>query len=208
MQRFIALALAPVLLAAPAALAASTATTWQLAASGDRRGSTLPRYNFPPPSRGDRFARHGLNLRVGLKGWRKYHRVIKQAASTAGIDPYVLGAYVWLESEFDPRQDYRKGDMRAVGLGSVQAQDHRRYSVSQLMDPALNLRLTASEFRAKWHPRDMAGTIMDVWYPAWRKRVAAGHRIPVVKTPGVYVQAIANRYYALQELDRRFGRGG
>lgn len=206
MQRFIALAIAPVLLAAPAAIAADAAKSGAVAI-GDRRGSSLPRYNFPPPSRGDRFARHGLDLKTGARGWRKYHKNIKRAAAQAGIDPYVLGAYVWLESEFNPRQNYARGDMRAIGLGSVQAQDHPGYSVADLMDPGLNLKLTAHEFRAKWRPHDMGGTIMDVWYPAWRRRVAAGERIPVVHTPGVYIQAIANRYYALQELDRRFGRG-
>ena len=84
----------------------------------------------------------------------------------------------------------------------MQATDHPRRSVEALKDPYLNLTITAKEFRHRWKPHDMAGTVMDVWYPSWRRRVAKGQRIPVVKTPGTYVQAIANRYYALQEIDR------
>lgn len=169
----------------------------------DRAGSTAPRYNFPPPSRGDRFARRGLNLKVGIKGWRRFGGLIKRVADVHRIDPYVLGAYIWVESEFDDRQDYVRGPRRALGLGSVQAQDHRRYSAAQLMDPALNLDITAREFKAKWRPTDMFGTVMDVWYPAWRRLARQGEPLPVLKRPEVYVQAIANRYYALREIDQR-----
>jgi hypothetical protein len=169
----------------------------------DRAGRASPRYNFPPPSRGDRFARRGLNLKVGIKGWRRYGAVIKRIARTHRIDPYVLGAYIWVESEFDAGQDYVRGPRRALGLGSVQAQDHRRYTPAQLKDPALNVDLTAREFKAKWRPTDMFGTVMDVWYPAWRRLAARGEALPVMKKPEIYVQAIANRYYALREIDAR-----
>lgn len=165
------------------------------------RPPTATRYNFPPPSRGDRFARGGLDWARGEKGWRRWGSLIRSVAQREGVDPYVLGAYVWVESAFDPHQDYAAGGMRAIGLGSVQAQDHRRYSVGQLMNPELNLSLTAREFKACWRPQDMAGTVMDVWYPSWRRRLAQGRGIPVVGHPSVYVQAIANRYHALRRLD-------
>lgn len=193
--------LALVLLAAPLARPADVANAETL----DRKGSILPRYsNFPPPSRGDRFARNGLNLAEGIKGWRSYGHLIKQVSREQKVDPFVIGAYIWVESNFDPRQDFANATAHAIGLGSVQPADyHYKYTESQLMDPWLNVTLTAREFRQKWHPKDLAGTVMDVWYPAWRRRVAAGEHIPVVRYPEVYVQAVANRYYALQEIDRR-----
>lgn len=160
-----------------------------------------PRYNFPPPSRGDRFARGGLDWALGRRGWARWGALIHRVAQREGVDPYVLGAYVWVESAFDPHQDYAAGGMRALGLGSVQAQDHRRFSVAQLLQPEFNLTLTAREFKACWKPADMAGTVMDVWYPAWRRRLAQGRGIPVVGHPSVYVQAIANRYHALRQMD-------
>lgn len=168
-----------------------------------RAGSAAPRYNFPPPSRGDRFARSGLNLKPGIQGWRRYGDLIKRIANTHRIDPYVLGAYIWVESGFDERQDYRRGHRRALGLGSVQAQHNRRYTAAQLMDPTLNVDLTAREFKARWRPNDMFGTVMDVWYPAWRRLARQGEPLPVLKRPEIYVQAIANRYYALREIDQR-----
>ncbi|MFP5504523.1 MAG: hypothetical protein ACLGIN_18715 [Candidatus Sericytochromatia bacterium] len=215
MTRFLTgLSLLPVFLLSPLALpagnallAAPEAPQATRVAAVDRRGSTLPRYNFPSATRGDRFARRGLSMKVGVRGWTRYQKLIKRVAYEHQIDPYVLGAYIWVESEFDERQDYTRGPHRAIGLGSVQAQYNKRYTVPQLMDPYLNLTLTAKEFSEKWDPDDMSGTVMDVWYPAWRRLKAKGEKIPVIKTPRVYVQAIANRYYALQEIDQRLKRG-
>lgn len=170
----------------------------------DRSGSILPTYNFPAATRGDRFARHGLQFKAGIRGWRRYGRMIKRVARAYDIDPYVLGAYVWVESGFNPHQDYSDDGCRAIGLGSVQATDHPGCTLATLQDPYTNLCLTAQEFSQKWTPHDMAGTVMDVWYPAWRRRLARGEGIPVVHTPDAYVQAIANRYYALREIDSHF----
>jgi hypothetical protein len=159
-------------------------------------------YNFPPPSRGDRFARRGLDLRVGIRGWRRFGTLIKQTATSHGVDPFVVGAYIWVESEFDPKQDYVRGPKRAIGLGSVQATEHPRLTIAEMMEPRRNVELTVREFAEKWHPNDMRGTVMDVWYPAWRHMVARGRPLPVIRAPEVYVQAIANRYYALREIDQ------
>lgn len=164
-----------------------------------RRFPPRPRYNLPEASRGDRFAPDGLDLHRGVAGWHRYGHLIKRIAKTQGIDPHVLGAYVWVESGFNPMQNYKHGKLRAVGLGSVQAQDYPGYSLKQLEDPALNLTLTAREFRRKWHRKDMAGTVMDVWYPAWRRKPKKP--LPVIDSPGVYLQAIANRYEALCRID-------
>jgi hypothetical protein len=163
------------------------------------RGLRAPGYNFPVVSRGDRFAPRGLDPRPGIIGWHRYGPLIKVIANQQGIDPHVLGAYVWVESGFNPKQDYRRGKLRALGLGSVQATDYKRYTSRELQDPALNLTLTAKEFHWRWHRNDVAGTVMDVWYPAWRK--LGGKPVPVIRTPGVYLQAIANRYEALCRID-------
>ena len=203
MHRFwLGLALAPAMLLCPLFPVSGIAASKPV----DRHGSMLSRYNFPPASRGDRFA-HRLNLREGIKGWRHYGPLIKRVAKENRIDPYVLGAYVWVESSFNARQNYDNNDKTALGLGSVQATDHRKYTSKQLQEPYLNLTLTAREFKSKWHPHDMFATVMDVWYPAWRKRVARGMHIPVVRTPDSYVQAVANRYYALREIDERLHPG-
>jgi hypothetical protein len=193
-------------LAAPHALASTPPNRLSAPQPLDRRGEVgsrhLPGYNFPPPSRGDRFARRGLNFRVGIRGWRRFGALIKDTARGHGVDPFVVGAYIWVESEFDPQQDYVRGPKRAIGLGSVQATEHPGISVAALMDPRRNVELTVREFADKWRPNDMRGTVMDVWYPAWRHVVAAGRPLPVIQAPEVYVQAIANRYYALREIDQ------
>ncbi|MEB3195702.1 MAG: hypothetical protein VKP62_00720 [Candidatus Sericytochromatia bacterium] len=173
-----------------------TVSLRQSARSGLRSG-----YNFPPPSRGDRFARRGLNYRVGIRGWRRYGALIKTFALRQGIDPLVVGAYIWLESEFDARQYYVRGSKCAVGLGSLQSREYPHLSTRELMDPSLNVKLTVGEFSRKWRPHDMVGTVMDVWYPSWRRLVAHGRPVPVIRSPQVYAQAIANRYYALREID-------
>lgn len=169
----------------------------------DRHGSTLQRYNFPTASRGDRFAPDGISLRHGRIGWKRFGPLIKRVAKAQHINPFVLGAYIWLESGFDPDQDYKHNKLRAIGLGSVQPSDYPWYSLKELAKPELNLKLTAREFRHKWKPHDMAATVMDVWFPRWRVHMAAKKPIPVVGTPRAYVQAIANRYFALQRIDGR-----
>lgn len=197
-------ALATAILFLPLAKPAGEALANPMDARGERWSQQGPhsRYNFPRASRGDRFAPKGLVTREGIKGWARYGSLIKDCAKQQGVDPYVVGAYIWLESGFDPKQDYANDTHHAIGLGSIQPGDYQyRYSEKQLMDPWLNAMLTAHEFKLNWHPHDIAGTVMDVWYPSWRKRAAQGQALPVVQAPEVYVQAIANRYYALREID-------
>jgi hypothetical protein len=90
-----------------------------------------------------------------------------------------------------------------VGLGSVQAQDYPRLggSMSERIrrlqeDPRLNLTLTAREFKARWNANDMFGTVMDVWYPSWRK----GRSIPHLGNAFGYMQLFSNRYFLLLDL--------
>jgi hypothetical protein len=192
MNRFLGWVLAPMLALSPLAHPAQVAHAKPV----DRHGSLLNRYNFPSASRGDRFAKHGLNLKVGIKGWRRFGKTIKRVAHEQKIDPYVLGAYCWVESGFDPEQDYSNGDKRALGLGSVQATDHPGIDPDRLQEPYTNLTITAREFRRKWRPHDMFGTVMDVWYPAWR----SGRRIPNLGNAFGYMQLFSNRYFALLGL--------
>src|SRR5206468_843722 len=100
-------------------------------------------------------------------------------------------------------QDFKKGKKRAIGLASVQANDHPGVSPKRLADPYVNLSLTAREFRQHWKTHDMASTVMDVWYPGWRARMAKKRSLPAVGSPKVYLQAIANRYQALRLIDGR-----
>lgn len=140
--------------------------------------------------------RWGVSTAEAIKGWSRFGQVIEQQALTLGLDPAILGAYVWTESNFDPHQYNASGGMIAVGLGSVQAQDYPQFTVKQLWDPALNMKLTAREFKDKWNPQDMFGTVMDVWYPAWR----SGRAIPHMGNAFGYVQLFSNRYFILLDL--------
>ena len=159
----------------------------------------LTPYNLLSPNE-DRW---GLSVQEGLIGWQKYGSLIEKVAIEQGIDPLILGAYVWTESDFDTYQYNRHGDMIAVGLASVQAQYHTDLGGSlentiRLLqqNPYLNLTIEAKHFKACWNPQDMFGTIMDVWYPAWRKC----HQIPGLGTAYAYVQLFSNRYFLLMKI--------
>ncbi len=78
----------------------------------------------------------------------------------------VTAAYCWQEGA-DPRQDFRAGSMRAIGLCSVQAQDYPGYSIRQLLDPVLNIRLTLREMLTRW-TGDPVTTATDTFLPRWR----------------------------------------
>ncbi len=151
-------------------------------------------YNMLAPGK-DRW---GIAPSHGIKGWQRYGGMIEEAAIMNGLDPAILGAYVWTESNFDTNQHYAARGMHAVGLGSVQAQDHPELGPSLDLrvrrlqqDPRLNLRITAREFKSRWNPQDMFGTVMDVWYPAWR----SGRRIPALGDAFGYMQLFSNRSF-------------
>lgn len=159
----------------------------------------LTPYNLLKPGK-DRW---GVSIQEGIKGWKRWGPLIESVAIGHGLDPAILGAYVWTESNFDTRQYYAARGLHAVGLGSVQAQDHPSLGptiairVQRLQDdPRLNLDLTAREFKARWNPQDMFGTVMDVWYPAWR----TGRRIPSLGNAFGYMQLFSNRYFMLLDL--------
>jgi hypothetical protein len=159
----------------------------------------LTPYNLLSPGK-DRW---GVSISEGLKGWKAYGPLIEEVAIAHGLDPAILGAYVWTESNFDTRQLNASGNLCAVGLGSVQAQDYPALggSMSERIrrlqtDPRLNLTLTAREFKSRWNPKDMFGTVMDVWYPAWRQ----GRRIPHLGDAFGYMQLFSNRYFLLLDM--------
>lgn len=176
-----------------------TEPLWQaLMALPHKRHDELTPYNLLTPAK-DRW---GLTPKEGLIGWSKYGQLIERVVIEQGIDPLILGAYVWTESNFDTRQETRQHGLIAVGLTSVQAQDFRHIGplsqrISRLKgDPYLNLTLAAREFKAHWNAKDMFGTVMDVWYPAWRRR----DRIPNLGTAYGYVQLFSNRYFLLMTI--------
>lgn len=159
----------------------------------------LTPYNLMAPAK-DRW---GLSPKQAIRGWEKYGSLIEEVAIQHQLDPVILGAYVWTESNFDTNQYTAARGLHAVGLGSVQAQyfpalgatlPERVRKLQQ--DPRLNLTLTAQEFQAKWNPQDMFGTVMDVWYPAWRR----GGKIPNLGNAFGYMQLYSNRYFLLLEL--------
>lgn len=158
-------------------------------------------YNLLAPGK-DRW---GVSPATGIKGWTRWGPLIEEVALRHGLDPAILGAYVWTESNFDTNQYYAARGLHAVGLGSVQAQDHPSlgptiaFRVKVLQeDPRLNLTLTAREFKGRWNPEDMFGTVMDVWYPAWR----SGRRIPSLGNAFGYMQLFSNRYFILLDILR------
>ncbi|HEY9854698.1 MAG TPA: hypothetical protein V6D05_03090 [Stenomitos sp.] len=164
-----------------------------------KRNDELTPYNLLNPAK-DRW---GLTAKEAQLGWQKYGPIIEQVAIEQDIDPLILGAYVWTESNFDTRQDTRARGKVAVGLASIQAQDYAHLGgaledrVERLKrDPYLNLTLAAKEFKAHWNPNDMFGTVMDVWYPAWRRQGA----IPNMGTAYAYVQLFSNRYFLLMTV--------
>lgn len=171
----------------------------QLEALPHKRHDELTPYNLLTPGP-DRW---GVTEREGIRGWGRFGELIERVAVEQAIDPLILGAYVWTESNFDSGQETRQHGLIAVGLASIQARDYASLGgtlegrIARLQrDPALNLTLAAREFRARWNPRDMFGTVMDVWYPAWR-RVGT---IPHWGHAFGYLQLFSNRYFMLMRI--------
>lgn len=70
----------------------------------------------------------------------KYDRVIDRAAHAATIQPALVRAVIVVESGFNPRAVSKRG---AIGLMQLRPSTARRYGVTNIYDPAQNIRAGA-----------------------------------------------------------------
>jgi soluble lytic murein transglycosylase len=187
-------------------LAAALAAAWVLWRSND------PLYRAQEWMHGDRY--------------RRWDRLIHEAASEYGVDPMLIKAVIWRESEFVPDKAGSRGERGLMQVTEGAASDWARvngvanFASSQLYDPRTNIRVGAWYLRQamdRWSERDDPVPFALAEYNAGKSRVdrwivdtnmgatakADDLRESITfPTTRAYVEAILARYYYYKERGR------
>jgi len=129
-----------------------------------------------------------------------YDSLIETAAQTHTVHPALIRAVIVVESGFNPRAVSKRG---AVGLMQLLPETARRYGVSDIYDPAQNIRAGAhylSDLMVRFDSR------MDLVLAAYNAGENAvdryGGHIPPFKETQAYVPNVLRIYNALRAHKR------
>jgi len=132
-----------------------------------------------------------------------YDSMIENAAQTHTVHPALIRAVIVVESGFNPRAVSRRG---AVGLMQLLPETARRYGVSDIYDPAQNIRAGAhylSDLMARF---DSHMDLVLAAYNAGENAVDRyGGHIPPFKETQAYVPNVLRIYHALRAQKRVAG---
>lgn len=139
----------------------------------------------------------GARALLSARGER-YRSVVEQVARDYALDSALLHAVIATESAYDPRAVSPKG---AVGLMQLMPETARRYGVSDLFDPAQNVRAGARYLRDLLARFDNDIALSLAAYNAGERAVIdRGYRIPPYKETIHYVPTVLARYRAIKGL--------
>ncbi|MDD5349716.1 MAG: transglycosylase SLT domain-containing protein [Chthoniobacteraceae bacterium] len=164
--------------------------------------------------------------------YQRYDAMIADAAAKYGVDPLLLKALVWRESEFHPHKTGASGErgLMQVSLGAAndwaRANKAETFQPADLFSPRMNLEIGAWYLRQKlnrWAEKDdpvpfalaeynAGGTRVDHWIDQTQlgRNVTAADlrsRIPFPSTRA-YVEAILRRYAYYQAEQKRAAEKG
>jgi soluble lytic murein transglycosylase-like protein len=124
-----------------------------------------------------------------------YDSLIESAAFANTVNPALIRAMIVVESGFNPRAVSKRG---AVGLMQLRPETARRYGVSNIYDPAQNIRAGARYFSDLMALYDSDTELALAAYNAGEAAVARyGGRIPPFKETQEYVPSVLKIYHAL-----------
>jgi len=152
----------------------------------DRRYRIDHRFRMAtPPARRSRAA-----------GGRAYHgrfdKVIRKAARRTGVDPALLHAVIKVESGYDPRAVSARG---AAGLMQLMPATARRYHVSDVFNPAQNVRAGAEYLAALLKTFNNDLRLALAAYNAGATAVVKhGWRVPPYRETVDYVPKVVEAY--------------
>lgn len=142
-------------------------------------------------------------------------RTIQAAARRYGVDPALVKAVVWRESDFDPRARGRAGEIGLMQITDAAAQEwaeaERVYPLaeSKLFDPRTNIHAGAWYLRKllqRYQRTDQPAVFALADYNAGRGNVLKWAKGPAATNSEVFVGAIgfpATQAYVRAVLERR-----
>lgn len=116
---------------------------------------------------------------------------IVAAANEFGLDPFLVHAVIAVESAFNPRAISSRG---AVGLMQLLPETADRYQVTDLFDPAENLRAGSAHLRFLLNRYAGHMEFALAAYNAGEGRVDRSKGIPAIRETREYVTRVMRRY--------------
>jgi len=129
-----------------------------------------------------------------------YDSLIENAAFVNTVNPALIRALIVVESGFNPRAVSKRG---AIGLMQLRPETARRYGVSDIYDPAQNIRAGTRYLSDLMTLYDSDTELALAAYNAGEAAVARyGGHVPPFKETLEYVPSVLKIYHALmaQEL--------
>jgi soluble lytic murein transglycosylase-like protein len=124
---------------------------------------------------------------------RDISRIVARAASGAGVDPDLVMAVIWAESQFNPRAESVKN---ARGLMQLMPETAARFHVANPFDPAQNIRGGTSYLRWLLDRFDGDLRLALGAYNAGENAVAAFNGVPNFPETISYVANVIRLYSA------------
>ena len=124
-----------------------------------------------------------------------YDSLIENAAFVNTVNPALIRALIVVESGFNPRAVSKRG---AIGLMQLRPETARRYGVSNIYDPAQNIRAGTRYLSDLMTLYDSDTELALAAYNAGEAAVARyGGHIPPFKETQEYVPSVLKIYHAL-----------
>lgn len=137
--------------------------------------------------------RHSRSARAGGRTYHgRFDKVIRKAAKRTGVDAALLHAVIKVESDYDARAVSSRG---AAGLMQLMPATARRYHVSNVFDPAENVRGGAEYLAALLRAFDNDLRLALAAYNAGETAVLkSGWRVPPYRETADYVPRVVATY--------------
>ena len=134
--------------------------------------------------------------RINWENQKRFTGIVAQAARTYQLDEALLHAVISTESGYEPRAISPKG---AIGLMQVMPATGKRFGVSNLNDPALNIEAGARYLRVLLRQFDNDLQLVLAAYNAGENAVLRhGRRIPPYRETRQYVPRVLALYKKFQ----------
>ena len=134
--------------------------------------------------------------RINWENQKRFTGIVAQAARTYQLDEALLHAVISTESGYEPRAISPKG---AIGLMQVMPATGKRFGVTNLNDPALNIEAGARYLRVLLRQFDNDLQLVLAAYNAGENAVLRhGRRIPPYRETRQYVPRVLALYKKFQ----------
>jgi soluble lytic murein transglycosylase-like protein len=130
------------------------------------------------------------------KAGDKFHPIIVDAANRYEVDPAMIKAIIWAESDFDPNAVSEQG---AVGLMQLMPSTARSMGIKNCLNPEDNIHAGVRYFKQLMTQFDDNARLALAAYNAGSGKVREHQGIPPIKSTRYFVNKVFRYYRAIKE---------